>query len=162
MSYLNARGYTLLEILITLSIVMILALGATVSYRSLYLHLRLHLVAQQLISELSLARSAAVSRRTPITYGALDNWNGVREIRLSNGDCLHRFAALPTIVTLELRNSLGENKQIHFLPLGFTREQRGSFYLCSHLQCLRIVVTVSGLTHLEISNLSPLNLQKIL
>jgi hypothetical protein len=50
----------------------------------------------------------------------------------------------------------------YFLPLGFTREQRDSFYLCSHLQCLRIVVTVSGLTHLENSNLSPLYLQKML
>lgn len=152
-----AGGFTLLELLLTLSIVAGCAVMAISDFTVVYHHIRTEMIAHQLMHELFLTRSQAVCRRQAISYcaDAVDkNWDKKRTVKNASGQVLHVFGELPKHYHLIWRNSLLQNDKITFLPLGFTQSQMGSFYLFTPEKTLRIVVIKSGRVRCEVLNRS--------
>jgi prepilin-type N-terminal cleavage/methylation domain-containing protein len=145
-------GFSLLECLIVLSILAILLMMVSPNFQAGYHHIRLRMVANQIIHELNIARSEAISRQQTIRYCSdqlTGHWNMKRMILTEKDQAVHQFNPLPKSYRLIFKNSLGQNNSIHFLLLGFTREQRGSFYLVSPYETLRIVIGLSGRVRYE-------------
>jgi type IV fimbrial biogenesis protein FimT len=146
MASMTARGFTLFEVLLTLSIVAIWMLIASPDFRTAYSSLKLLTLRQQIIQELHLARSEAIKRQQDVIYCTEENktWDKRRFIKNRSGIMLHTFQAIPSSYHLVLFNSLGKNQAMTFTPLGFTKEERSSFYLYSPAETIRITITVSG------------------
>jgi prepilin-type N-terminal cleavage/methylation domain-containing protein len=139
-------GFTLFELLLSLSIVAILSIMAFAAFRLSFCHIKTLLVIRQITGELSLARSIAVMTQQKTIYGSNNsqgNWDKGRIIT-QNGKIIHRFDSLPGNYHLTLRNSLYQNTGVTFTPLGFTAWQLGSFYLTAPLQQVQIIITLSG------------------
>lgn len=150
----RSNGYTLVELLLTLSIVAILLSMAIPGMKYGYDDLRLYILAHQLVHELMLARSEAIKKQQNIRYiwDSKTGWEGSRFIQDEQGVSLHSFEKLSSNYHLSLRNSLGINNSVTFTPLGFTREQRSSFYLSNGSKIIRIVINVSGHVRVESNN----------
>lgn len=156
MRNLRCSGYTLIELLLTISIVMILVVMASPIFYDIYQRIARLATAQRIINELNLARNIAITKQEQITYQPKesDAWHLTRMITDRKGDCLHRMQSLPEGYKLILRNSLNRNNAIIFTPLGFTLSQRCSFYLSNANNYLRIVVSLSGRVRLDNKSLS--------
>lgn len=139
------QGFHLLEVLFSLSIVIILSVTAEMTFNTCYYEIKTVLIANQLRQEIYLARNLALTQRQNITYQLGRNQ---RCILNAGGKVTHTFEPLPRHFHLQLKNSLAMNDKIIFTPLGFTRSQCGSFYLSSPTNVVRIVITLSGLVRL--------------
>lgn len=142
---MKIKGYTLLELIIVLSIFALFIAMATADFNSVYHHIKTKKLVGQIVQEIYLTRSLAISQQQERLYCSSDgNWSDTRLIKSMGGGVLRQFAPLPKPYQLILKNSLHKNNQITFLPLGFTQEERCSFYLSSPTEVIRIIVGVSG------------------
>lgn len=144
-------GFSLLELLLVLVFAAALLSTAGPHFSYQYDHFRLLVVARQLMQEIHFARSEAIRRNQSVCYRinqSSKSWADSRVVLAPNGEVIHLFGALPQAYKLILKNSLGCNDSLHFLPFGFTNEQRGSFYLSSKKETLRIVFGLSGRPYL--------------
>lgn len=143
--YRIALGFSLIEVLLALNILAITMVMVSPNFQAYYHYIKIRMIAYQIMQELYLARSDAISLQQKISYcSQKGDWSLGRIILSESGAKIHHFTSLPKPYHLILRNSLGCNDKIHYLPLGFTREQRGSFYLSSPEETLRIVIGLSG------------------
>lgn len=139
-------GFTLIELLIVLSIIAGIASFASPNLVSIYYTVKDSYVLSSLTNELYLAKNLAIQKQQRIAYCAAENsaWSGRRIVVNSNMQEEYSFKALPKNYHLMFNNSLHHNHCVIFTPLGFTLEQRGSFYLVSPIKTTRIILNVSG------------------
>jgi prepilin-type N-terminal cleavage/methylation domain-containing protein len=141
------NGYTLLELLIVLSILAILGCIASPDFKACYHHLKTEVAIRTITREILLARSLAISQQQRSYYctsSGNDDWRQARIIKTQDNRVWHHFRELPRQYQLFLRNSLHQNNCITFTPLGFTLEERGSFYLTTPNKTVRLILSLSG------------------
>lgn len=143
-------GFTLLELLIVVAIVAILASAASPNLIHQYYFIKNDLLINTLRNEIVLARTLAIVHQQNLQYCAEPLWHKGRSISNFTGLTFRSFSELPTGYTLTLKNSLHQNRCIIFTPCGFTLEQRGSFYLKSPVETIRIVISLSGNIRTEV------------
>lgn len=145
-------GYTLLEILLVLSIISLSLVMLTPNFYPFYYHMKTQWITSQIINELYLARSLAITKQQIIRYSPHNHegkWEGDRCIKDKYGYLLSSFQSLPPRYHLSLRNSLEQNNAIIYTPFGFTLSQRGSFYLEAPDCQTRIIILVTGRIRIE-------------
>ncbi|SEJ23685.1 GspH/FimT family pseudopilin [Nitrosomonas eutropha] len=151
-----SKGFTMVELMITISIASILLAVAVPSYQSLMRESRLTAQANELMTALHYARSEAVKRGGRITIckssdGATcndgswqDGWlvfsdAGTAGAVDSDDEILRVFPKLSGGITV---NGFGFGNWISYLPNG--RSQTGRFELCNQASGRDVVVNNSG------------------
>ena len=98
----TARGFTLVEMIVTLAIVGILAMIAAPSFSAFIANQRVRMASYDLFADLSLARSEAVKRNANVTIarpvGAGSTWAAGWTITDSNGNTLRTHSALSSTI----------------------------------------------------------------
>lgn len=150
------KGYTLIEILVTLSIISILSLS-TVSFVRIFISKNEQSVeVRRLVGALQYTRMEAICRGEIVIFcGSSDfqkcdgNWPGGQIVKVKN-EVLRVFSSRQGGYW-EWRSNLGKNQQLEFSSLGFTHGQQGSFYYHTFDQkrVYRIVVSYSGNIRIE-------------
>jgi type IV fimbrial biogenesis protein FimT len=110
-----SSGYTLMELMVTITIAGILLSIAIPNFTSVISSNRLTTYANELVTALNLARSEAIKRGQPVTirhngstsgdwssgWTVFTDWDGDGTLDVANADTLLRtYAALPTSFTL--------------------------------------------------------------
>jgi Tfp pilus assembly protein FimT len=141
----KVSGFSLFELLLTLSLVSLGLIMATPCLTHFLQQTKMTFVANKIVNELNLAKITAINKRQNICYGINENldWSGRRYIQDEKGHCLYSFSALPRPFHLAFHNSLHQDQNLIFTPLGFTLSQRSSFYLTAYGLTTRIVINLS-------------------
>lgn len=132
--------------MLTLSIITIFALMADYSFHRQYLFVERQTIIEQLRNELVETKTRAILQQQLFSYCAAQppDWAGERQVSDQQGAIIHQYKRLPVRYELTLRNSLHRNDCVRFTPLGFTAEQRGSFYLKSPVGDVRLIMGLTG------------------
>ncbi|MBA2654162.1 MAG: hypothetical protein H0U71_03725 [Gammaproteobacteria bacterium] len=144
-----AEGFTLLEILLVLSMVATLLLMSVPTFNTYHEQTQLALLTQQITEELYMARNKAITIHRKIRYVCSESGDKKRYLAGEEGEVLQRFGVLPSQYHLSLHNSLSKNAYLTFMPEGFTNAERGSFYLQGPCKSVRIVIGVCGKVRVE-------------
>lgn len=135
---LQQAGFTLLELLVTLALLLTLLLMAVPSMRHLLAENRSIAQVNLLSSGLNFARSEAVSQNEVVTFcKSADGskcggrWRDGQIILGSKGQVLRVFSAIPAGDDLNWNGSGGKDDAILWTPSGYTKGQRGTFYYCA-------------------------------
>jgi type IV fimbrial biogenesis protein FimT len=127
------HGFTLLELMITLTIAAILLGIAIPSFRGMIISNRLRTATNDFSAAVNIARSEAISRNTPVTFcrvaletsttcagssGAWTNW------MIRNAADVIRRGSISTAGSLSVTSTLA-NDQLVFSPDGLTRNATG-------------------------------------
>jgi len=110
----RSRGFTLVEVMVTIAVLAILATMAVPNYQRFVAESRMSAQANDLLTALHLARSEAIKRNAQVSVSAIGgNWaSGWRVV--ANGEVLREFAALKAGSTL----NGGGVTTVTFLPNG--------------------------------------------
>lgn len=158
---MNRSGFTLFELLVTLSIVVILLMIAIPSYQHLYAINKTSVVVNHVVDAIHSTRSSAMAENQIVAFcGSGDhqhcdgNWSkGQLIIEAQSQRILQNFLPANQHDKLLWKSSLGDNNSLKLAPNGFTDGQRGSFYYCpaEHPEKYgaKIVVSDSGRTRME-------------
>jgi type IV fimbrial biogenesis protein FimT len=98
-----SAGFTLVELLVTMSVLAVLLALAAPSFRDLLAAQRIRSAVQSLVSDLLLARSEAVKRGAPVTLsGAAEGWEQGWQVSANAGaDVLSAQNALGADLSVE-------------------------------------------------------------
>lgn len=154
------QAYTLLELMLVVSLVAILAAFAIPSFNNFIQRSRAETQINQLISAIHYARLNAITHQQKITLCMSNDeiscggqWSDGQIILNQDKKILQKFPVLGSGISLNWQSS-GQNRNtyLEFLPTGFTNGQKGSFYYCNlrdHQYSQRIVIENTGRTRLE-------------
>lgn len=153
------QGFTLVELLITLSVLAVVLAMAIPSFGSAINSVQQRTQINQLMTDLNFARGRAITSRRPVSICAgHENCNGARswsgQIMLfedlnGNGkldaeDTLLRISTVNTSHDWTWRN-FRQQRHMTFKPDGTTHSLNGTFILCSQRVALKtIVINVTG------------------
>jgi type IV fimbrial biogenesis protein FimT len=150
---LSNRGFSLLELLVTIAIISIFLLIGLPNFHEFIVKNRVETQVQQIISAINYARSEAINRNQVITFCKSNNrqtcggqWRD-GQIILAGNEVLRAYSALPEADQLSFNSSLGKDDALQLLPSGFTNGQTGSFNYCSGKDLKntrRIVIAQTG------------------
>lgn len=136
----SRRGFTLVELAVTVAVIAIVATMAVPSFNNLIRGSRLTSSANELVSMLQSARITAVSKRTSVSVcsssngATCDSAVGRRWIALSAKDGVLRDSVLKDAVTVTSSPNLsGASNKITFTPNGFSAvgaKTSGTIGLC--------------------------------
>lgn len=140
----NLRGFTLIELMITVAVGTILLTMAVPSFNSLIRDNRLTTQANEFISALNLARSEAIKRGLNVTVTpSAGNWNNGWTVATTNPNTgaavtLRTYEAVPSSLSFT-----GGNASYTFSPTGYQSTFTGSDLgaITGHTLC---DTTVSG------------------
>lgn len=129
------KAYTLLEILIVLSLLTTTLLLAEPCFRHLFEQKDSDVVVQHLINLIQFARSEAIKRNRNISicpskdskHCASDWGEGQIIIDKKTNEILGSYPSLPKNSFLTWRNSFGRNNELIFTGEGFADKLKGSF-----------------------------------
>jgi type IV fimbrial biogenesis protein FimT len=108
-----ARGFTLIEMMMTFAVIAILATLAVPSFNEAMLSSRLNTFANNFVASAQLARSEAIKRNTPVTLSAsAGGWRNGWVVS-AGGTVVHTQAPLPAGYRLS-----GNVASINFQPTG--------------------------------------------
>lgn len=98
----RSRGFTLLELMVTVAVLAILTTIAIPNYQRFVADSRMTAQANDLLTALHLARSEAVKRNAPVSVNAMGgDWVNGWQVVDVNGEVLRDFAALKGDSTLD-------------------------------------------------------------
>jgi type IV fimbrial biogenesis protein FimT len=127
-------GFTIIELLITVTLISIMLLIAMPNMSDLVLHNRATTNINTIISALQLARSEAINRKIKVKYCQSSNyktcggnWKDGQIIIDEDGKLLRTFAALNYHDTLIWNSSLNRDEYVEFTSDGCTNGQVGTF-----------------------------------
>lgn len=153
---MRRSGFSLIELLLAMTLLAILLVVAIPMTQSLLTRNRVTQHAAELVTALNYARSEAVKRGSLVTFckskagkSCEGDWRD-GQIVIVDKQVLRQYAALTNGDNLIWRSSLGKNEMLQFAPAGFTHGQSGSFYYCpaEKQYAKRIVVEQSGRTRI--------------
>jgi len=141
----TSKAYTLIELLITLSIISILLGYALPAFSNLLDKSNVDANSQRLVQVLQLARTTAITNNRKVTlcptetgnncssdwskgYVAFTDLNGDREIN-EQDEILFQFISIDQKTSLSWK-AFGHKKSLQWLQTGITNHQNGSFELC--------------------------------
>lgn len=114
----NLRGFTLVELIITLAVGAILMSWAAPSFNSIIRNSRLTTTTNEFITALSLARSEAIRRGTQINVAAISNdWDNGWTVTINGGATLRTFSAPSNAITIG-----GDTTSIGYSSTGLTSD----------------------------------------
>jgi type IV fimbrial biogenesis protein FimT len=94
------RGFTLVELVIVVTIFGVLAAIAGPAMFDFMVSQRLRNAAFELMADLTFARSEAVKRNSDVTFARSGTWTGGWTITDSDGNTLRQHTAFPSTVTI--------------------------------------------------------------
>ena len=140
-------GFTLLELLITITLIAITAAIAFPNFQTLFQQSQAKVQAQRLLQSLHLARSESLLRGVTITLCAssnhqtcTENWEEAQIIfidRNNNASASNQDDILYSIEPTKPEGILHWRSSLHrpylsFFPTGSTRGEDGTFWYCQH------------------------------
>ncbi len=151
----SVAGLTLLELLVTLSILLILQCVAMPSLHHFLMRNRTTVIIDRLKTAIEMARIEAVEQHHLIRFCASDDrktcggaWQQGQIIQnLDTNEILKVYPGLPKGYQLIWKSAFQRNRYLDFNTEGFTQGQQGTFYCCvdHNLQYSRgLVVSQSG------------------
>ncbi len=97
-----ARGFTLIEMLVVVTIFGILAALVGPSFQDLILRQRIRTAAYDLMADLTFARSEAVKRNASVTISRVGTWTGGWTITDAGGTTLRQHPAFPDAIEITM------------------------------------------------------------
>lgn len=155
------KGFTLFELLLSVSVGLILLLAGIPAWHHLVARNKMAATVNQIIAELHAARSDAISRGQMVIFcGSRDGahcdgqWQaGQLALLDQNHQILRVYSGVAAGDRFWWQGSLGYNDALKWTPTGFTQGQRGSFYYCPGYKPgqygAKIVVSDSGRIRVE-------------
>lgn len=153
------QGFTLVELLMTLTVLAVVLAIAIPSFTSAIESVRQRTQINQLVADLNFARSRAITSRRPVSICAgQENCNGTRswsgqiltfEDLNGNGkldieDAPLRISMIDASLDWTWRNSR-QQRHMTFKPDGTTHSLNGTFILCRQRVALKtVVINVTG------------------
>jgi type IV fimbrial biogenesis protein FimT len=150
----RARGFTLVELMVVIILVVVLSAIAVPSFRDLLLNQRLAASTSEFVAALSLARTEALKRSQTVTLTpkTAKDWNSGWEVKTTVDDVsttLRAFDALPSGVAVDggLGNAL--NGKVTYDANGFSKNGKAYQMGCVPFKAetgrrSAIVVSASG------------------
>ena len=131
-SFPGTRGFTLIELMVVVTLVAVLSAIAVPSFRDLLLNQRLAASTSDFVAALSLTRTEALKRSQLVTLTpkATKDWSSGWEVKSTVdgvATTLRAFEALPAGVTVDTGLSNGLNGKVNYDANGFSRN--GDSYL---------------------------------
>jgi len=134
-------GFTLLELVVTLTIMLLLVLLAIPLFQTLVVRHKRCYAVNQLLSALHFARATAITSGLAVTLCKSSDgiqcdgaWRDGQIIKYATRrQVLRVYPALPAHCQLTWRSNFSRNQRLIFLPSGFTQGQLGSF----HFSCVQ-------------------------
>ena len=141
----TSPGFTLLELLLVLSVLLVLQCVAIPSFQHLLVENRIHLMISRVKTAVSLARTYAIQQQRIIRFcGSADQkrcdgrWARGQVITVAaTGRVLQTYPRVLPGYRLIWRANFGRNGSLNFTPEGFTQGQQGTFYCCPSPHLLR-------------------------
>ena len=142
MGSFRCRGFTLIELMVTIAVLAVLLMIGIPSFAELVRNNRLTTNANQLITAMNLAKSEAIRRRIRVTLRAtaVPNWENGWEVFTDNDgsgtkngadEVLRVYGALQGVYTLRANGNFVNF--ISFLPTGRSNSNvGGSFAICDN------------------------------
>lgn len=158
----HKKGFTFIELLITMTVLGILLLIAIPSMQHLVVQNRVTTQVQQIVRAINLTRSEAIKRGTSVFFckssdgkNCGGNWSDGQLI-LAGHEILRIYPHLPPGDELIWSSSFGQNDVLEILPTGFTNGQNGSFSYCPQDQnyAKRIIINQSGRVRISTDNVN--------
>ena len=135
------KAFTLLELLISMSILIVLLLIITPSIKDFVQKNIAEAKVYQIVAALQFARSEAINRGQKVTFckssdgaSCSGNWISGQIVLDADSKVIRVLDKIPDGDNLIWKSSLSEDKNdfVRFLPTGETDGQQGSFFYCSH------------------------------
>lgn len=130
----NNKGYSILEIVITISLICIIFITYNSSWQAWISNNRAWAASNQIVAALQMARSEAITRSEPVTFcqssdqrSCGGDWNDGQIIITGANQVLRTFAAIDPQDRLTWKSSFGHNMAVTFLPSGHTNGEQGTF-----------------------------------
>lgn len=151
-------GFSLVELLILLSLIAIVATLAIPSYRLLICKTRVRVTTAQLMRLITQAREMAIHYQTAViicgSQSGIDcdgEWAQGQLIAIKQPRKeLSAYPELAQGIRVEWRSNLGHNQFLEFGPMGLPEGQWGSFWLSVEGE-LKARITVNLMGHLRVS-----------
>ncbi len=124
----NKLGFSLLELLITLSIIAILAVLTLPSYREFLVKSQDQVMSAQLLRAINLTRSEAIARNAVVSL--CKNQDGY--IIFSADKIIYKFRDISRDGILNWRAFPLDRDKLQFLPSGWPNAENGTFWYCHH------------------------------
>lgn len=128
----RAGGFTLIELMVVITLVAVLGAIAVPSFRNLLLNQRLAASTSEFVAALSLARTEALKRSQTVTLTpkTINDWNSGWEVKSTvdgAATTLRAFESLPVGVTVDTGLSNALNGKVSYDANGFSKN--GNAYL---------------------------------
>lgn len=122
----RARGFTLIELMVVVTLVAVLSAIAVPGFRDLLLNQRLAASTSEFVAALSLTRTEALKRSQTVTLTpkAKKDWSSGWEVKTAVGGVattLRAFEALPAGVTVDTGLGNAFNGKVSYDANGFSR-----------------------------------------